>query len=518
VTRARLAGSRLRVDYRYQSNRHDRRLKAILNHTGAFGPPVRSFGYTSDAAGRILSMIQGPAGSLGRLALPGSGQPGEDDDAGQRLLGALHRLLHPQQEGAHGDRQDPQAHNTGTSHAFADNDGDAGMQHRGTGGRDPDRGEGDDRHGGSARVGLPAFLGRRTDHYQYDAADRLTGVTSRRDPDRTYTYDRVDNLLRATGPTSQAFTARYNDVDQITQANGKAYTYDADGHLTDDGTHTYRWDAAGRLIAVTDTGSGKVTRFRYDPLGRRIAIVHDAGSSQPQETDYVWCGSGALPCQARDASGNVVATFEPEGEVRDGQKRYYLRNHLGSVTAVANRRGHVLSRVKYSPYGITHVYNDGLGHHRRAGGVVPAFAYSGMLYDAQNTLYLTLNRAYSSQLHRWLSRDPLGLSAGVNLYAYVHADPTNRVDPLGLRDFRNKCKGRYKMCRSSQIPNGSTLSNWLRWKACKASVDYACKRSIRYCCDVERQGCYARAAGNARKTQRCSKRFAQCIANGKGGK
>ena len=33
---------------------------------------------------------------------------------------------------------------------------------------------------------------------------------------------------------------------------------------------------------------------------------------------------------------------------------------------------------------------------------------------------------------RWLSRDPSGEGSGINLNSYVHNDPGNRIDPLGL--------------------------------------------------------------------------------------
>jgi len=39
---------------------------------------------------------------------------------------------------------------------------------------------------------------------------------------------------------------------------------------------------------------------------------------------------------------------------------------------------------------------------------------------------------YDPKIGRWLSRDPLGESVGINLYAYCDNDPINRRDPLGL--------------------------------------------------------------------------------------
>jgi uncharacterized protein RhaS with RHS repeats len=47
-------------------------------------------------------------------------------------------------------------------------------------------------------------------------------------------------------------------------------------------------------------------------------------------------------------------------------------------------------------------------------------------------LHLAPFRAYSAELGRWLSRDPLGEHDGANLYGYVHGNPVNLTDPLGL--------------------------------------------------------------------------------------
>jgi RHS repeat-associated protein len=58
-----------------------------------------------------------------------------------------------------------------------------------------------------------------------------------------------------------------------------------------------------------------------------------------------------------------------------------------------------------------------------------------MLWSSDVGVYLTMFRAYSADLGRWLSRDPLKsaeLVEGSNVYTYVGNDPVNRIDRLGL--------------------------------------------------------------------------------------
>jgi hypothetical protein len=64
-----------------------------------------------------------------------------------------------------------------------------------------------------------------------------------------------------------------------------AYTWNALGQLTRDGTYTYTWDAAGRLITVTD---GITTLgFLYDGDGNPVRAGRTAA----------WRGSSMAPLQ-----------------------------------------------------------------------------------------------------------------------------------------------------------------------------------------------------------------------------
>jgi RHS repeat-associated protein len=187
-----------------------------------------------------------------------------------------------------------------------------------------------------------------------------------------------------------------------------------------DGSFQYAWDAANRLISVTKLSTGHVTSFKYDGLGRRLAIDEQDAGAQPTETRYLWCGNTL--CGARDSSNNVNADYYPQGELHASQALYYVKDQIGTVLGVMNARGALLGQAAYSAYGVATLTT----------GTTADFGYAGMLYNPATGLYLTKYREYSPAVGRWLSRDPAGESAGINLYAYVGGNPVSYVDPYGL--------------------------------------------------------------------------------------
>jgi hypothetical protein len=58
-----------------------------------------------------------------------------------------------------------------------------------------------------------------------------------------------------------AFSASTNRI------STSGFTYDAAGDLTDDGTHSYQYDAEGRLISVDH---GTTASYVYNALGWRV--------------------------------------------------------------------------------------------------------------------------------------------------------------------------------------------------------------------------------------------------------
>jgi len=60
------------------------------------------------------------------------------------------------------------------------------------------------------------------------------------------------------------------------------------------------------------------------------------------------------------------------------------------------------------------------------------YLFQGREYSFATGLYNFRARWYEPRLGRWLSNDPIGISGGLNLYAFCGNDPVNYRDPDGL--------------------------------------------------------------------------------------
>jgi RHS repeat-associated protein len=207
----------------------------------------------------------------------------------------------------------------------------------------------------------------------------------------------------------------------VTQsASARSFSYDANGNTTDDGTRIYEWDAENRLLAI-EQGTHR-SEFTYDGQNRRVRIVEKENGSTASDAFYLWCGLEI--CEERDSTGSsTTKRFFPQGEEQVDTAYFYTRDHLGSIRELIDSGGNLESRYDYDPFGRST---------KLSGGADPAFGYTGQYQHANSGKLLSLYRAYDPDIGRWLSEDPIGIDGGINLYAYVEAQPINAIDPLGL--------------------------------------------------------------------------------------
>jgi RHS repeat-associated protein len=93
---------------------------------------------------------------------------------------------------------------------------------------------------------------------------------------------------------------------------------------------------------------------------------------------------------------------------------------------MTNSSGTIVWQQSFDPYGVpTTLVNT----------TSADFGYAGYYVHQRSGLNLTATRAYSASLGRFINRDPIGESGGVNLYGYVDGNPISFADPSGLLKF-----------------------------------------------------------------------------------
>jgi RHS repeat-associated protein len=90
----------------------------------------------------------------------------------------------------------------------------------------------------------------------------------------------------------------------------------------------------------------------------------------------------------------------------------------------------------------------------------------GQYFDEETGLHYTRFRYYEPQIGAFVSQDPLGLAAGVNLYQYA-ANTCSWTDPLGLSCYKYKfddSAGRFRDAKTGRFASTKTVGQSLATK------------------------------------------------------
>ncbi|MEN8650053.1 RHS repeat-associated core domain-containing protein [Streptomyces sp. 21So2-11] len=291
--------------------------------------------------------------------------------------------------------------------------------------------------------------------FDLDAAGRVTAVHATNWTER-YAYDEAGNQTEASWPTThpgqEATGTRAYTGTNIIRAGNVRYEHDAQGRTIlrqktrlsrKPDTWRYTWNAEDRLTSVV-TPDGTTWRYRYDPLGRRIAKQRfaDDGETVLEQTDFTW--DGTTLCEQTTRSGalpNPVAlTWDHDGlyplaqterllalgtqqETVDERFFSIITDLVGTPTELIDEAGNLAWRSHSTLWGAT--------SWSATSTTYTPLRFPGQYFDLETGLHYNFHRHYDPETARYVTLDPLGLAPALNPVTYV-SNPHSWTDPLGL--------------------------------------------------------------------------------------
>ena len=213
-----------------------------------------------------------------------------------------------------------------------------------------------------------------------------------------------------------------------TSFNGVSIGYDPNGNATNGpGGNSYNWNAIGQLMA-----SSFQAAYSYDALGRRVVKWSWNGTQYVPATWFVYDGDQVV-LDLNATTKNLITeyAFYQNGDL------FGLRTPTDTAVAIATPANHTLLGLARMRGGAEIKRYDPLwtpwGDVTPDTGIIVRYRMGSQEFDQETGLYHLGARYYDPQMGRFISEDPIGIAAGLNLYAYANNDPVDGLDRSGLR-------------------------------------------------------------------------------------
>jgi RHS repeat-associated protein len=170
------------------------------------------------------------------------------------------------------------------------------------------------------------------------------------------------------------------------------------------------------------------TRYIYDGM----RVVEERNSSNQPTARYTRGTDLSGTLEGAGGIGGLLAMSAPSSG--GWSHHYYHADGNGNITAMMDQWGTLSATYRYDPYGRTINQTGPMAQTNR-------YRFSSKEHHEPSGLYYYGYRFYSPELQRWINRDPIAETGGINLYGFVGNDPVNVIDAIGLDIFKLQYPG-----------------------------------------------------------------------------
>ncbi|MEM7232753.1 MAG: RHS repeat-associated core domain-containing protein, partial [Planctomycetota bacterium] len=277
------------------------------------------------------------------------------------------------------------------------------------------------------------------EEFDYDEFSRLEewrfGVTGGGTaPTRTVNWDHddVDNVVHvADSQHATPFSPAVNNLNQQTNYDsfhtfGYSDRGEETGRTAPSDNWVRQWDALGRPYLASRSGAaGTVTvLWIHDGLDRMVGRFDSDGDV----TAYSYIDDQLV--EIRQGAETQELVYGPHGVWRKrGSEEIVLHTDAFRNVVGLHDGGTVLEAYQYDPFGLP---RDGSGQPVTNSPNKNELFFLAEPYDLQTGVSRLGFRQYDPYSERFISRDPMGEVAGLNLYSYGNRNPYRWMDPTGF--------------------------------------------------------------------------------------
>ncbi|HGH3690913.1 TPA: RHS repeat domain-containing protein, partial [Acinetobacter baumannii] len=125
----------------------------------------------------------------------------------------------------------------------------------------------------------------------------------------------------------------------------------------------------------------------------------------------------------------------------------HLRDHLGTPQEMTDHTGAIIWKAEYKAWGECKAEKAKLNFFENSEIISNNIRFQGQYFDEETGLHYNRYRYYSPYIGPFISKDPIGLLGGDNVYAYA-PNPVGWIDPLGLNSKSKNSEEENDTCKT----------------------------------------------------------------------